>query len=106
MVQDVINKKNIDRTVTTSWWQSFQRCHRDIVLWQRESISQARSVGASREALSNYFDLLEKTLKQSNLIDQPCSIFNLDETGLPFDPHPLKIICKKGQKHPVTTTTG
>ncbi len=32
--------------------------------------------------------------------------FNMDETGVPLDPSPGKVVTMKGVKHSVTVTTG
>ena len=33
-------------------------------------------------------------------------IYNCDETGMPLDPAPPKVIARKGQKHTQSITTG
>jgi len=47
-----------------------------------------------------YYDLLECTLCDNDLMDMPSQIFNLDETGMPLDPSPPLIVARCGQKHP------
>ena len=39
-------------------------------------------------------------------MDKPCQIFNMDETGVPLDPAPTKVVTMKGIKHPTCVTTG
>ena len=48
------------------------------------------------DVLNNYFDLLEKTIH----------VFNCDETGMPLDPKPSRVLVSKGTKHPRAITTG
>ena len=36
---------------------------------------------------------------------KPSQVFNLDESGMPLDPCPPKIIALKGIKHPTSITT-
>ena len=54
----------------------------------------------------NYFDLLEVTLTENDILSCPSQIFNCDETGMPLDPKPIKAVVAKGTKHPSTITTG
>ena len=34
---------------------------------------------------STYFDLLEETLKDNNLLNKPAQIYNVDETGMAYE---------------------
>ena len=104
IVQNVVDKKDIKVTVSESWWKSFQRRHKDLVLREPEGLSHARMMGASNDILENYFDLLEKTILEENLKDCPCQLFNLDESGFPLNPNPPKVISAKGEKHPSCVT--
>ena len=40
------------------------------------------------EIMNNYYNLLELTLSENDLLDKPAQIFNIDETGMPLDPSP------------------
>ena len=35
----------------------------------------------------HYLDLLEKTLKDNNLLNKPAQIYNVDETGMAYEHH-------------------
>ena len=98
MAQEVVNKKGKEDKVTTSWWKSFVGRHPEISLRVSESVSRARALGMSRLAIDKYFELLSEVLDKGELNNSPCQI-NLDETGMPLDPSPPKIVAKKGQKH-------
>ena len=71
-----------------------------------ESIARSRQVGASIANLESYFDLLERTLHENDLIHRPCQIFNTDETGVPLDAKPLKVYGTVTQKNFYSVTTG
>ncbi len=45
-------------------------------------------------------------MEDNGLLSAPSQIFNCDETGMPLDPKPPKVIVPKGTKHPRTITTG
>ena len=36
---------------------------------------------------------------EHNLVDKPLQIYNVDESGVPLDPKPPKVITKKGSKN-------
>ena len=80
--------------------------HPDLTLKTGESISRARQIGASVESLENYFDILEQTLYDNDLIHRPCQTFNADETGVPLDAKPLKVLGTKTQKNFYSVSTG
>ena len=41
---------------------------------------------SDRCVLKSYYDELESTLVENGLSENPCLIFNMDETGMPLDP--------------------
>ena len=52
----------------------------------------------NEDTLKHYFDLLEDTLKEHNLLDSPSQLYNVDESGIPLDPKALKVVTMKGTK--------
>ena len=56
--------------------------------------------------LNAYFDMLETTLADNDLLDKPCQLFNMDETGLPLAPKPPKVVCKKGSRSVNAASSG
>ena len=70
-----------------------------------ESISRARQTGASEENLESYFDYLSK-----HFMIMICSIglviFNVNETGVPLDPKPLKVYGTVSQKNFYSVSSG
>ena len=63
-------------------------------------------MGASQEALNQYFDTLEYTLRKYDLESKPGSILNMDETGMPLDPKSWKVVAPKGMKNPSLISSG
>ena len=106
LVQEALDKKGTSTQVTLSWLKSFSRRHPDLTLRVGESVSHARAMGASPENLGRYFDLLEETLVSNGLMDEPCCLYNADETGLCLDANPIKVIGPKGHKHFYSVTSG
>ena len=50
--------------------------------------------------------MLEATLLEYDLHDKPCQLFNIDETGMPLDLKPLRLVCDVGTKNPVAVSAG
>ena len=52
----------------------------------------------NEENLKTYFDLLDTVLEENNLKIHPEQIYNMDETRLPLNPRPPKVVALRGQK--------
>ena len=57
-----------------------------------------RMDAVTSQAIKHYFNLLEKTLKDNNLLNKPAQIYNVDETGMAYEHRPPKVVTLKGQK--------
>ncbi len=96
LVQRILDSRGIERTVTNSWWESFCRCHPTLTLRAAIPLSIVRAKATDPEMLSRYFDLLERTLEDNCLVGKPGQVFNMDETGMPLDPKPPKVVVERG----------
>ena len=94
------------QTVTIGWWNKFCKRHPELVLRTPATLSLSRASASTKECIDNYFDVLEQVLDDYDLRDQPSLIFNMDESGFPLDPKPLKTIHQRGEKNPVSITSG
>lgn len=106
IVERVLSCRGISRTVTTGWWTSFIGRHPKLALRTPATLSLARASASDHGILDNYFDELESTLEVNELVDKPCLVFNMDETGMPLDPKPLKVITWRGHKKPSQISSG
>ena len=100
LVQIIIENKGITNHITNGWWESFCKCHPNLTLRANVPLSQARAKATDNEILKQYFHLLKQTIAENSLEDKPCQIFNVDETGMPLDPHCRKGIYKVGELNP------
>ena len=64
--------------------------HPKLALRTPATLSLARATATDQGSLDNYFDELESTLEENQLLDKPCLIFNMDETGMPLEPKTSK----------------
>ena len=51
----------------------------------------------NRDTMEHYFSLLHETMVTHDLLEKPAQIYNVDESGVPFNPRPPKIISAKGR---------
>ena len=96
LVQRILDSRGIAKVITNGWWESFCRRHPDITLRATTALSLTRAKASDPEMISRYFDLLEKTLIENDLTGKPGQIYNMDETGMPLDPKPPKVVVKRG----------
>ena len=69
-------------------------------------LAYKRAVAMNKEVIDHYFDLLEDTLKQNNLLERPAQIFNADERGIPLSPQSGKRVGIKGSKRVYCVASG
>lgn len=60
----------------------------------------------NKENLDADFKLLREVYDEFNFHDHPELTFNMDETGMPLDARPPKIVAQKGQKKVRCRTSG
>ena len=80
------------------WWIKFKARHRNITLRKVDNLERCRAEALSVEVVNNYFNLLENTLTQSNLLSKPRQVYNCDETFLPLNENKDKVIALKNTK--------
>jgi len=69
-------------------------------------LSKARARATDEQVVNQYFDLLEATFQEYNLLGKTWANFYLDESGFPLNPKPPKGIFDKGTKNPTAYCTG
>ncbi len=109
IVSRMLTQKGVDRekTVTRGWWTRFIARHYEVLSLRTPStLSLARASASSTAAMDNYFDILEHTLKETGLCDYPGLIYNMDESGFPLNPKPIKTVNCRGSKNPYCVSSG
>ena len=106
LVQAIAESKGHQHLITDGWWNCFIKRHPDITLRAPVPLSQARARATDEEVINNYFDLLEATIQEYDLLGKPGQIFNLDKSGFPLNPKPPKGVFDKGTKNPSAYCTG
>ena len=63
-----------------------------------DSTSYLRMDAMNEDTINHYFDLLEDTLKEHDLLNSPSQLYNVDESGIPSDLKAPKVVTVKGTK--------
>lgn len=105
VVEAILASKGTPRCISNGWWESFVKRHPQLCLRKAEKVSAARHSATDPVILDKYFDLLERTLEEYDLFDEPASIFNCDESGMCFEHKPPAVVAVRGQKHPRAITS-
>ena len=109
-VMDIINQiykaRGVNKLVSNGWWSGFCKRHPDITLRAAPCLSKQRYLSSSPAVLEQYFNVLEKTFTEYDLAKNPHMIYNMDETGVPFEPHAPKCVFQKGERRPMILSSG
>ena len=106
IVGRMLSARGNKKQVPSGWWNRFIHRHLELALRTPSTLSISRARASTRECIDGYFDVLEKILEDTGLIDHPALIFNMDETGFPLDPKPLTTIHGRGEKNPFSVSSG
>ena len=100
IVENVAREKNLLRSerVSDGWWRRFMERQPQLSLRRGDSTAHIRMNSVNRESMESYFNLLEDTLSEHDLMNHPAQIYNMDESGMPLDARPPNVIAKRGQK--------
>ena len=93
--------------ITHGWFRRFLQRHPILRLRKGDVTARVRiDAMNNREALESYFTLFKKIMEENKLTDKPGQLYNVDETGMPLDHRPPKVLAVKGQKKVRYCTSG
>ena len=72
--------------VTQGWWRRFCERQPDISLHRGDPTAHIRMDAINSDTLRQYFTLLNDVLTKHDLHSKPAQIYNVDKSGIPFDP--------------------
>ena len=82
--------------MTDGWFKRFMDRHPTLSLRKGDATANVRMDCVNPDVMKQYFSLLKDSLQEHGVMDSPAQIYNVDETGMPLDHHPPKIVTKKG----------
>ncbi len=108
MVESVAKEKGLLRSVRISdgWWRRFMERNPTLSLRKGDATAHVRMDSVNREAIDGYFSLLKEIFDEFGLRTSPGQVYNMDETGMPLDPKPPKVVTRRGQKKVRYRTSG
>ena len=95
-----------DKVLSNGWYYSFMRRQDKLALRKGDPTANVRMDCLNDENIKEYFDMLKDTLLENHLMEKPAQIYNVDESGMPLDHRPPKVISEKGQKKVRSRTSG
>ena len=109
IVEKVADEKGtlkVKGKVSDGWWRRFLERHPQLYLCAGDATAHVRMDAVNTENISHYYRILRECLEENDLFTHPEQIYNMDETGMPLDPKPPKIVTQKGQKKVRYRTSG
>ena len=100
IVGNVAKEKGMLRKshISDGWWRRFLERHPKLSLRYGDATGHVRMDAVTKENITNYFDLLKECLEEHDFASHPERIYNMDESGVPLDPKPPRVVTRKGQR--------
>ena len=103
----MVEAKGFHQQLSLGWWDRFRHRHQEkLAIKTGKSLSRARLAATDMNVMDRYYDLLETTLLENDLMNKPMQIFNTDKTGMPLDQKAEKIVAGRKEKHTFVATSG
>ena len=108
IVERVATTKGIlcSESISDGWWKRFLQRHGNIALRSGNATAHVRMEATNKENIKHYFKLLKEIFDTNDFAAHPERVYNMDESGMPLDPKPPKVVSLKGQKKVVYRTSG
>ena len=103
-VMHIVQRVATDRGVlkgnklSSGWWRRFLERQPYLSLRRGDSTAHVRMDAVNEDTLKHYFSLLNDIMTEFDLHSKPSQIYNVDESGIPFDPRAPNIVTMKGTK--------
>ncbi|KAL0879425.1 hypothetical protein ABMA27_003176 [Loxostege sticticalis] len=107
LVGQYVNQNKIETPFTdgipgNDWFSNFMTRH-NLSIKKPQAVEIARKNAADPFIIQEFYNILEKVVKELELENKPEKIYNLDETSYCSDPKKTKVVGLKG--YPSTRTT-
>ena len=93
-------------SLSDGWWTKFLKRHPKLSLCSGDATAGVRLNAVNAENISAYFSSLKSVFNKHGFEEHPERVYNMDETGVPLEPRPPKVIAAKGIKKIRYRTSG
>ena len=69
-----------------------------LALCKGDGLAKPRASAVTETNIHQYYSLLEETLQENGILNCPSRVYNMDESGMPLDHKPPKVVVPKGTK--------
>ena len=84
--------------ISNGWWRRFMERNPSLRLRRGDATAGVRLDAVNADNIRGYYALLKEIYDEFDFESHPERVYNMDETGVPLDPRPPKVIAAKGQK--------
>lgn len=100
LAESVVRDKGVVsiKKISDRWFRRFMARQPKLSLRKGDPTANVRMDCLNKKTMDEYFDLLHDVLEKNELTNKPSQIYNVDETGMPLDHRPPKIVTKRGHK--------
>lgn len=95
IVENKIQNPFKDNYPGQDWWRGFKN-RQKLSIKKPQMVELGRKKAQDPFVIQNYFDVLDRTIKELNLENKPHNIWNLDESSFSHDPTKTKIVGARG----------
>ena len=92
--------------ISDGWFTKFIKRHDALSLRKGDPTAAIRMECLTKQRMTAYFQNLEICLQENDLMKSPGQIYNVDETGMPLDHCPPKVVGRKGKSKLRCRVTG
>ena len=92
--------------LSNGWWTNFLGRNPQLSPRSGDATANIQMDSLSKHNLDHYFGLLKTEFDKYDFHAHPEAIYNMDETGIPLEPRPPKVIARKDQNKVQYRTSG
>ncbi len=111
-VMDIVRKAVIKKRGTDAgfsgegWWHRFVERHPKVSLRKGDALAISRATAITASNMQQYYSLLKTTLEEHGIMNSASQLYNMDESGMPLDHKPPRVVARKGTKKIHCHTSG
>ena len=88
------------------WWHRILERYPNLPLRKGDALALPRATATTAANMNEYYSPLKTTLEEQGIMNRPSRIYNMDESGMPLDHKPPRVVARKGTKKIHCHTSG